>query len=188
MLKILAVFVIVCIALAGPKVGARAGYYGTTNPFTGQETNGPALGGQLVLPLAGIFDLEFSGTYASSKADIVMSDYLVNYVNENYGLDFSNDPSGLQQYLQSKFGWSDPGLLNETYQATYHDVGLASVLKLGIPLGGSPLKPYVGGVSAFTSQQATRTQCWPPSRPRPRDRPTSTRTTTFTRRCLASSA
>lgn len=145
MLKILAVFVIVCIALAGPKVGARAGYYGTTNPFTGQETNGPALGGQLVLPLAGIFDLEFSGTYASSKADIVMSDYLVNYVNENYGLDFSNNPSGLQQYLQSKFGWSDPGLLNETYQATYHDVGLASVLKLGIPLGGSPLKPYVGG-------------------------------------------
>jgi len=133
------------ILFAGPRVGARAGYYGTTNPFTGQDTDGPALGGQLVLPLAGLFDLEFSGTYASSKADIVMSDYLVNYVNETYGIDFSNNPDGLRQYIESQWGWSDPGILNQTYEATYHDVGLASVLKLGVPLGASVLKPYVGG-------------------------------------------
>lgn len=131
------------ILFAGPKVGARAGYYGTTNPFTGQETDGPALGGQLVLPLAGIFDLEFSGTYASSKADIVMSDFLINYVNEEYGQNFTN-PEQLEPYL-NQWGWTDPAILNQTYEATYHDVGLASVLKLGVPLGGSALKPYVGG-------------------------------------------
>jgi hypothetical protein len=77
MLKLLVLFAAAGLALAGPKIGVRAGYYGTNNPFTGQETNGPALGGQLVLPLAGPFDLEFSGTYASSKADIIMSDFLV---------------------------------------------------------------------------------------------------------------
>jgi hypothetical protein len=145
MVKFLVLFAAAGLALAGPKIGARAGYYGTNNPFTGQETNGPALGGQLVLPLAGVLDLEFSGTYASSKADIVMSDYLVNYVRDTYGLDFSNNPDGLLQYMEQNFGWSDPGILNETYQATYHDLGLASVLKLGVPLGGSAFKPYLGG-------------------------------------------
>ncbi len=145
MLKLLVLFAAAGLALAGPKIGVRAGYYGTNNPFTGQETNGPALGGQLVLPLAGPFDLEFSGTYASSKADIIMSDFLVDYARDQGWGDFSSNPDGLLQYLQSEYGWSDPGVFNGTYEATYHDLGLASVLKLGVPLGGSAFKPYLGG-------------------------------------------
>jgi hypothetical protein len=145
MQKLFVVLFAAAVAFAGPKVGARVGYYGTVNPFTGQDTDGPAFGGQIVLPMAGLFDLEFSGTYASSKSDIVMSDYLVNYVNNEYGIDFSNNPEGLRTYLQSQWGWSDPAMLDETFESTYHDLGLAAILKLGIPLGGSPLKPYVGG-------------------------------------------
>lgn len=136
-------FIISALAFAGPKVGVRAGYYGTTNPFTGQDTDGPAFGGQIVLPFAGLFDLEFSGTYASSKSDIVISDYLSNYIYEETGVRYTDQQ--LQQYLESQWGWSDPSILNDTYESTYHVVGLASVLKLGVPLGASIFKPYLGG-------------------------------------------
>lgn len=143
MRAIVVLFLIAALAAAGPKVGVRAGYYGTTNPFTGQDTDGPAFGGQIVLPLAGIFDLEFSGTYASSKSNIVMADYLSNYIYDQTGVRYSDE--ALQAYLQSQWGWSDPEMLGGTYEATYHDLGLASVLKLGFPLGASILRPYLGG-------------------------------------------
>jgi len=142
MVKLLVLFIAAGLALAGPKVGVRAGYYGTSNPFTGQDTSGPAIGGQIVLPMA-LFDLEFSGTYASSKADIVMSDFLVEYVRENGWEGYQGAPEGIIGYLEGQ-GWS-PDTLNSTYEATYHDLGLAGVLKLGVPLGGPVFKPYLGG-------------------------------------------
>lgn len=147
MRALLTVLLVAGIAFAGIRVGGRVGYYSGDDPRTGQGVSNAVYGGQIVLPLMSMVQLEFSGTYAGSESDITMQQYLISYIEEESGLNFEGDIQGLEQYLEQQ-GW-DPGDLPSdlggTYTATFHDIDLGATLKVLIPIGVLPLKPYIGG-------------------------------------------
>ncbi len=135
------------IATAGMKVGGRLGYYSGDNPRTGQSASSAVFGGQLTFPLLSLVDLEISGSYASSESDITMQQYLITYINDEYNQNFQGNPDGLYQYLEDEWGWSPDSissqLLND-YTATFYDIDLGATMKIKIPIGTLPLKPYIG--------------------------------------------
>jgi hypothetical protein len=137
----------VSIAIAGPKIGGRAGYFSGGEPRTDGDASGLAFGGQFIIPLLGVADLEVSALYAASETDITLANYLLNYIEEEEGMDFGGDIDSLLNYVEDEWGWTAPDeadFLNE-YTATYHDLDLAATIKIGFPLGGAPIKPYIGG-------------------------------------------
>lgn len=139
-------FLIAAAAFAGPKVGGRVGYTTAEDPFTGLSTDGAIFGGQMTFPLMPILNLEVSG-HTSTESDISMGNYLTNYIEDQYGYNFQGNMDGLLEYLGNEWGWDDPtaGQLLEDYTATYHNLGLAGILRADIPILASPLSPYVGG-------------------------------------------
>lgn len=146
-LVLLAALLVVSASFAGPKIGGRLGYFSGGEPRTEGDASGLAFGGQFTIPLLGLADLEVSALYASSETDITLEDYLFNYIEEEEGMDFGGDLDSLLNYLEQEWGWEAPeetDFLSE-YTATYHDLDLAATLKLGLPLGSSPIKPYIGG-------------------------------------------
>ncbi len=148
MKKILLVLIICGVAAAGMKIGGRIGYYNGDDPRTQQTASGTVFGGQITLPLLGMVDLEISGAYAGSESDISMQQYLVTYIEDEYGMSFQGDTTGLTQYLEDTWGWSPDSLQTELfndYTATFHDIDLGATLKVKIPIGALPLHPYVGG-------------------------------------------
>jgi len=141
------IFLMITFAMAGPRVGGRVGYSTSEDPFTGLSTDGAIFGGQLTLPIMPVLGIEISGTYTSTQSDVSMEDYLTNYIEDEYGIDYTGDIDGLRNYLENELGWSIPAetdMLSD-YTATYHNLGLAGILKADIPMGGSPFTPYVGG-------------------------------------------
>ena len=144
---VLLVVVIVPLALAGPQIGGRAGYFSGGEPRTEGDASGAAFGGQFSLPLLGVADLEISALYASSETDITLENYLINYIEQEEGVEFGGSLDSLLNYLENEWGWEAPEETEflEEYTATYHDLDLAATLKLGLPLGSTPIKPYVGG-------------------------------------------
>ncbi len=144
---IFTVILIASVALAGPRIGGRVGYSTVEDPFTGLSANGAIFGGQLMLPIMPVLGVEISGTYTSTESDISMDSYLTNYIEDEYGMDFSGNIDGLRDYMEGQLGWTLPAEADmlEDYTATYHNLGLAGILKADIPMGGSPFTPYVGG-------------------------------------------
>lgn len=136
----------VSVAFAGPKIGGRVGYFSGDDPRTG-GTGNVVFGGQIIFPLVSIVDLEISGAYTSSKTDITLENYLFNYLEEEEGVNLGGDIDSLYNYLENVWGWENPQetAFLEEYTATYHDVDLSATIKLGIPIGASPIKPYIGG-------------------------------------------
>ncbi|PIE52188.1 hypothetical protein CSA37_08045 [Candidatus Fermentibacteria bacterium] len=134
-------------AIAGPRFGGRIGHTSTEDPFTGLKADGAIYGGQVSFPLLPLLNLELSSTYNSSQSDISMENYLVNYIEEEYGINYENDIDGLMDYLENEWGWNDPTAeqMLENYTATYHDLGMAGILRADIPLGVTPFSPYLGG-------------------------------------------
>ena len=118
MKKILILLLVCGLATAGMKIGGRLGYYSGDDPRTGQSASSAVFGGQLTFPLLGLVDLEISGSYASNESDITMEQYLVSYINDEYGQNFGGDTTGLYQYLEDEWGWSPDSistqLLNDT--------------------------------------------------------------------------
>ena len=148
MRTVLTILLVISVAaLAGPRFGRRVGYPTADDPFTGLSTDGAIFGGQMTFPLMPMLGLELSGTYTSTESDISMDSYLTNYIEDEYGYNFEGDMDGLLDYLENEWGWDDPttGQLLEDYTATYHNLGLAGILRADIPMGVSPLSPYVGG-------------------------------------------
>lgn len=148
MKRALSILLVLCVAaFAGPKFGGRIGYTTAQDPFTGLDTDGAIFGGQMTFPLMPVLSLEMSGTYTSTESDISMENYLTNYIEDEYGETFDGDMDELLVYLEDQWGWDDPtaGQLLEDYTATYHNLGLAGILRADIPMGVSPLSPYVGG-------------------------------------------
>jgi len=147
MKKILILLLICGIAAAGMRVGGRIGYYSGDNPRTKQTASSAVFGGQLSFPLLSLVELEVSGAYASSESDISMQQYLVSYIEDEYGLSYSGDSLGLAEYLENEWGWSPDSLeyemLND-YTATFHDIDLGVTMKVKIPIGAIPLRPYIG--------------------------------------------
>lgn len=141
------ILLVVTVAMAGPRVGGRVGYATGEDPFTGLDANGAIFGGQLTLPIMPVLGIEISGTYTSTKSDVSMDSYLANYIEDEYGLDFSGDIDGLRDYMENQLGWSIPpeADMMQDYTATYHNLGLAGILRADIPMGGSPFVPYIGG-------------------------------------------
>jgi len=141
------VLVLTVAAIAGPRIGGRVGYTTADDPFTGLSTDGAIFGGQMTFPMMPILNLEISGTYTSTESDISMESYLTNYINDQYGYNFEGNTDDLLDYLENEWGWDDPttGQLLEDYTATYHNLGLAGILRADIPMGVSPFSPYVGG-------------------------------------------
>ena len=147
MKKILILLLVCGLATAGMNVGGRIGYYNGGDPRTGQSASSAVFGGQLTFPLLGLVDLEISGAYASSESDITMEQYLVSYINDEFGQNYQGDTTGLYQYLENEWGWSPDSIstqLLHDYTATFHDIDLGATMKIKIPIGLLPLKPYVG--------------------------------------------
>ncbi len=136
---------IASLALAGPRIGGRVGYSTAEDPFTGLSANGAIFGGQLTLPLMPLLGVEVSGTYTSTNSDVSMENYLTNYIEDEYGYS-ANNIDELRDYMED-LGWTIPAEADmlEDYTATYHNLGLASILRADIPIGSSPISPYVGG-------------------------------------------
>lgn len=134
-------------ALAGPRIGGRIGYTTAEDPFTGLSTDGAIFGGQVTFPLMPVLNLEMSGTYTSTESDVSMEDFVANYVEEEYGYNYNGDIDDLTAYLENELDWEVPGQgdMLADYTATYHNLGLAGILRADIPMGASPLSPYVGG-------------------------------------------
>ncbi len=148
MKKIFILLVICGVAAAGMKIGGRIGYFDGDDPRTGQPASSAVFGGQITMPLLGLVDLEISGSYAGSESDISMEQYLVSYIEDEYGRNFEDDSLGLAQYLENQWGWSPDSLQQEllsSYTATFHDIDLGATMKIKIPIGTLPLHPYVGG-------------------------------------------
>lgn len=142
------VLLICSIASAGVRFGGRVGYYNGDDPRTGQSASSAVFGGQFSFPLLSLVQLEVSGSYASSKSDISMQDYLVSYIEDEYGYNFEGDSLGLAEYLENQWEWSPENLeteIMEEYTATFHDIDLAATMKIMIPIGAIPLRPYIGG-------------------------------------------
>ena len=147
MKKILILLLVCGLATAGMRIGGRIGYYGGDDPRTGQSASSAVFGGQLTFPLLGLVDLEISGSYASSESDITMEQYLISYINDEYGQNFQGDTTGLYGYLEDEWGWSPDSIstqLLHDYTATFHDIDLGATMKVKIPIGTLPLKPYIG--------------------------------------------
>jgi hypothetical protein len=147
MRKMLLLLVICGVAFAGMRIGGRIGYYDGDDPRTQQTASGAVFGGQIVMPLLGMVDLEISGSYAGSESDISMQQYLVTYLEDEYGVNFEGDTTGLTQYLEDEWGWSPDSIQTELlndYTATFHDIDLGATMKVKIPIGALPLRPYVG--------------------------------------------
>lgn len=142
------ILVLVCgIATAGMKFGGRVGYYSGDDPRTGQSASSAVLGGQLTFPLLGLMDLEISGSYAGSESDITMENYLITYIEDEYGHNFQGSPDSLYQYLENEWGWSPDSIRSQMlsdYTANFHDIDLGATMKIKIPIGAMPLKPYIG--------------------------------------------
>ncbi|MCK5034897.1 MAG: hypothetical protein KAS73_03310 [Candidatus Sabulitectum sp.] len=141
------VLLVITFAMAGPRVGGRIGYTTSEDPFTGLNTDGAIFGGQLTLPIMPVLGIEISGTYTSTESDVSMESYLANYLEDEYGFSYSGDVDDLYSYVENELGWSLPAEADmfKDYTATYHNLGLAGILKADIPMGGSPFTPYVGG-------------------------------------------
>lgn len=135
------------IATAGVRFGGRVGYYSGDDPRTGQSASSGVFGGQLSFSLLSLVELEISGSYAGSKSDISMQQYLITYINDEYGENFEGDTTGLFGYLEDEFGWSPDSISSQMmndYTATFHDIDLGVTMKVKIPIGVLPVKPYVG--------------------------------------------
>lgn len=135
------------IATAGVRFGGRIGYYSGNDPRTDQSASGAVFGGQLSFPLLSLAELEVSGSYAGSESDITMEKYLVTYIEDEYGQSFQGDTTGLYQYLENEWGWSPDSIESQMlsgYTATFHDIDLGATMKIRIPIGTIPLKPYIG--------------------------------------------
>jgi len=147
-MKKLLVLLLVCgIAAAGVRFGGRVGYYSGDDPRTGQSASSAVFGGQLTFPLLSLVELEISGSYAGSESDITMEQYLITYINDEYGQNFQGDTTGLFDYLEDEWGWSPDSISTQMlgdYTATFHDIDLGATLKIKIPIGAIPLKPYIG--------------------------------------------
>jgi hypothetical protein len=147
MKKILILMLICGIATAGVKFGGRVGYYSGDDPRTGQSASSAVFGGQLSFPLLSLLELELSGSYAGSESDITMKQYLVSYIEDEYGQNFQGDTTGLYGYLENEWGWSPDSISSQmlrSYTATFHDIDLGATMKVKIPIGAIPVKPYVG--------------------------------------------
>lgn len=135
---------IAAVALAGPRIGGRVGYYSGADPRTDEGGSSPVFGGQIILPLMDMVAVELSAGYASSETDIVMQDYLIDYIEEEEGITIDQD--SLLQYLQEEWGWEGPGdQLLQNYTATFHDLDVAATLKVFLPVSSLPIEPYIGG-------------------------------------------
>jgi hypothetical protein len=144
---ILVVLIVAGVALAGIRVGGRVGHYSGDDPRTGQPASNVVYGAQIVIPFMSMVQLEFSGTYAGSESEISLQQYLVSYIEEESGMNFEGDSVGLAEYLEEQ-GWDPdqlPGDLTSSYTATFHDIDLGTTLKILIPIGPLPLRPYIGG-------------------------------------------
>lgn len=141
------ILLIVTVAMAGPRVGGRVGYTTAEDPFTGLSADGVIFGGQLTLPLMPILGIEISGTYTSTESDISMENYLANYLSDEYNFEYNGSIDELRSYMKDELGWTLPAEADmiKDYTATYHNLGLAAILKADIPMGASPFSPYVGG-------------------------------------------
>ncbi|MCD4776532.1 MAG: hypothetical protein K8S15_10860 [Candidatus Aegiribacteria sp.] len=145
--KIMILMLICGISTAGVRFGGRIGYYNGNDPRTGQSASGAVFGGQLSFPLLSLVELEVSGSYAGSESDITMEQYLVTYIENEYGQNFREDTTGLYQYLENEWGWSPDSIESQMlggYTATFHDIDLGATMKIRIPIGALPLKPYIG--------------------------------------------
>ncbi|MCK5131667.1 MAG: hypothetical protein KAR40_05885 [Candidatus Sabulitectum sp.] len=144
---VFAILLIVTVAMAGPRVGGRVGYTTAEDPFTGLSTDGAIFGGQLTLPLMPILGIEFSGTYTSTESDVSMENYLANYLSDEYNFEYNGNIDDLRSYMEDELGWTLPAEAEmiKDYTATYHNLGLAAILKADIPMGASPFSPYIGG-------------------------------------------
>lgn len=144
---VFAILMVVTVALAGPRIGGRVGYTTAEDPFTGLNANGAIFGGQITFPLMPVLGIEVSGTYTSTKSDVSMESYLINYLEDKYpDFEYSNMEE-LRSYMEGQMGWTLPSEAEmlEDYTATYHNLGLAAILRADIPMGASPFTPYVGG-------------------------------------------
>lgn len=144
---VFAILLLVTVAMAGPRVGGRVGYSTAEDPFTGLSADGAIFGGQLTLPLMPVLGIEISGTYTSSESDVSMENYLANYLSDEYDFEYDGDIDDLRDYIEGELGWTLPADVEmyQDYKATYHNLGLAGILRADIPMGGSPFSPYVGG-------------------------------------------
>ncbi|MCD4700325.1 MAG: hypothetical protein K8S24_00565 [Candidatus Aegiribacteria sp.] len=147
MKKFLVLLLVCGIATAGMKFGGRIGYYSGDDPRTGQSASSAIFGGQLTFPLLGLVDLEISGSYAGSESDITMENYLITYIEDEYGHNFQGSPDSLYEYLENEWGWSPDSISSQMlsdYTANFHDIDLGATMKIKIPIGAMPLKPYIG--------------------------------------------
>ena len=135
-------------AFAGVQFGGRIGHYSGDDPRTGQSASSAVYGGQISFPLLSLVVFEISGTYAGSESDITLENYLVTYINDEYGYNFDGDTQGLEDYLENEWGWSPDDISDQImgeYTAKFHDINLGATMKVMIPIGALPLKPYIGG-------------------------------------------
>jgi hypothetical protein len=142
-----AVLILTGVALAGIRVGGRVGYYSGDDPRTGESASNAVYGAQILIPFMSMVQLELGGTYTGSESEITLQQYLVNYIEEESGMNFEGDSLGLAEYLEDQ-GWNPddlPGDLTSSYTATFHDIDLGATLKILIPIGPLPIRPYVGG-------------------------------------------
>lgn len=135
------------LAAAGPRFGGRVGYYNGNEPRTGESAQNPIFGGQFQFPIMDLVTLEFSAGYTSSESDITLQDYLFNYIEQEEGIDLGGNVDSLLGYLEEEWGWEAPEQQEflESYTATFHDLDLATTLKINLPLGAMPVEPYIGG-------------------------------------------
>lgn len=142
------ILIVVAAAMAGPRIGGRVGYTTAEDPFTGLSADGAIFGGQITFPLMPVLGIEVSGTYTSTKSDVSMESYLINYLEDNYPeFEYNGNADELRSYMENELGWTLPSEADmlDDYTATYHNLGLASILRADIPMGASPFSPYVGG-------------------------------------------
>ena len=148
-MRIFLIVLLVCgTAFAGVRFGGRIGHYSGDDPRTDQSASSMVYGGQISFPLLSLVVFEIGGTYAGSESDITLYNYLETYIEEEYGYNFEGDSLGLIDYLENEMGWSPDNISTEMmgeYTAKFHDIDLAVTMKIMIPIGALPLKPYIGG-------------------------------------------
>ncbi len=148
-MRIFLIVLLVCgTAFAGVRFGGRVGHYSGDDPRTGQSASSMVYGGQISFPLLSLIEIEISGSYAGRESDITLYNYLVTYINDEYNHNFEDDSLGLIDYLENEWGWSPDDISTEMmgeYTATFYDIDLGATMKIKIPIGAIPLKPYIGG-------------------------------------------
>ncbi len=147
-MKTIMILILICgIAAAGVRFGGRIGYYNGDDPRTGQSASSPVFGGQISFPLLSLVEFEISGSYASSESNITMEQYLMTYIEDEYGENFHGDIQQLEGYLEGQWGWSPDSIESQMlsdYTATFHDIDLGVTMKVKIPIGAIPVRPYIG--------------------------------------------